>query len=478
MTVEDRRNSVLRSSISIKSIQKSVVNFKEGLTKLGSTSNDIVSQTKETNLFKSKLVREDDKFFERRRENVRRKQREDELESASNTGVARKQGNIITRSTKGFLGRVIDFFAVTLLGFFITVLPNLLKKFSFFIVLITKTVEVLKFFTDGIANFIVDIEEGITAQITRIRRVDFSELNQKLKEKSDQVVNGLLKLNRNIFQGGKLFVDVTKQIQDDDLAVFDESLEIEPEKIQNDNLRQDGSGDRFDELNEKEKEELKELLKKQSQEKESSSDDSTPSQKQNDKNADDINSDDVDQIKSQDELPSENDIKPPARRRGDGPGGGMMTDSFVEGFLKRDVTDKNEEEKKIISKEDIDAKKQELEQKINDGDNEFDLEPEEGFANIDGMFDPVGTSNKRKKTEFGPGLFDNEIVVSKVPPKVDTITQERKSDTVIIVNNNQNTPQGGGVNTSGGGSSTTIPINIGENKNTMKKIQSKVLSGF
>ena len=155
-----------------------------------------------------------------------------------------------------------------------------------------------------------------------------------------------------------------------------------------------------------------------------------------------------------------------------------MTDSFVEGFLKRDVTDKNEEEKKIISKEDIDAKKQELEQKINDDDNEFDLEPEEGFADIDGMFDPVGTSNKRKKTEFGPGLFDNEIVVSKSPPNVDTITQERKSDTVIIVNNNQNTPQGGGVNTSGGGSSTTIPINIGENKNTMKKIQSKVLSGF
>ena len=477
MTVEDRRNSVLRSSISIKSIQKNVVNFKEGLTKLGSTSNDIVSQTKETNLFKSKLVREDGKFFERRRENVRRKQREDELESASNTGVARKQGNIITRSTKGFLGRVIDFFAVTLLGFFITVLPNLLKKFSFFIVLITKTVEVLKFFTDGIANFIVDIEEGITAQITRIRRVDFSELNQKLKEKSDQVVNGLLKLNRNIFQGGKLFVDVTKQIQDDDLAVFDESLEIEPEKIQNDNLRQDGSGDRFDELNEKEKEELKELLKKQSQEKDLSSDDSTPSQKQNNKNVDNINSDAVEQITSQDESITENDLKPPSRRRGDGPGGGMMTDSFVSGFLKRD-TDENEEEKKIISKKEIDAKKQELEQKINDDDNEFDLEPEEGFANIDGMFDPVGTSNKRKKTEFGPGLFDNEIVVSKSPPNVDTITQERKSDTVIIMNNNQNTPQGGGVNTSGGGSSTTIPINIGENKNTMKKIQSKVLSGF
>ena len=55
MTVEDRRNSVLRSSISIKSIQKSVVNFKEGLTKLGSTSNDIVSQTKETNLFKTRI---------------------------------------------------------------------------------------------------------------------------------------------------------------------------------------------------------------------------------------------------------------------------------------------------------------------------------------------------------------------------------------------------------------------------------------
>ena len=102
MSIEERRNSVLRSSISIKSIQKTIGSFQEGLTKAKTTSGEIVKQTRETNLFKSKLVSQDNKFFQQRRENVRRREREDELESASTTGVAKKQGNIITRSTKGF----------------------------------------------------------------------------------------------------------------------------------------------------------------------------------------------------------------------------------------------------------------------------------------------------------------------------------------------------------------------------------------
>ena len=98
-----RRDSLLRSSISINSIRDSVSNFSKGLTESNAVANQIVEKTRQNNLFKSTLIRKENDYFRKRRENVRRKDREDELESASITGITKKEGNIIQRSTRGFL---------------------------------------------------------------------------------------------------------------------------------------------------------------------------------------------------------------------------------------------------------------------------------------------------------------------------------------------------------------------------------------
>ena len=486
MSIEERRNSVLRSSISIKSIQKTIGSFQEGLTKAKTTSGEIVKQTRETNLFKSKLVSQDNKFFQQRRENVRRREREDELESASTTGVAKKQGNIITRSTKGFLGRVLDFFAISLLGFFVTVLPGLLKKFSFFIVLIQKSVEVLKFFTDGLADFLVDIQEGLFRQIEKIRRVDFSELNFKLREKTDDLVNGLLKLNRNLFQGGKLFSDLAKDINQESLPVLDEISEEEQRAQEaKDFLINEGMNQDIP------KEERERILQgiQEIEDGRPRNEVDTPAQQKDNENLkkENLNKNIFDRFNF---FNRPKEVKPDPltdKDRDD-----IKKESFFEKKVdNNNVDNNNQQTSQNIEKDDVDkaienivnnstlaSANQQIETAKNSkDDNDFDLEPEEGFVNIDGMFDPVGTSNNRTKTEFGPGEFDNVIVVSKNPPP-DLLSQDRKSDTIIVMNNNNNM-NSASVNTSGGGSSSTnIAMDSSNDKTTMKKIQSKVLSGF
>ena len=487
MSIEERRNSVLRSSISIKSIQKTIGSFQEGLSKAKTTSGEIVKQTRETNLFKSKLVSRDNKFFQQRRENVRRREREDELESASTTGVAKKQGNIITRSTKGFLGRVLDFFAISLLGFFVTVLPGLLKKFSFFIVLIQKSVEVLKFFTDGLADFLVDIQEGLFRQIEKIRRVDFSELNFKLKEKTDELVNGLLKLNRNLFQGGKLFSDLANDINQESLPVLDEISEEEQRAQEaKDFLINEGMDQDIPEEDRKKiLEGIQDIEKGRPR-----NEVDTPSQQEDNENLkkENLNKNIFDRFNF---FNRPKEVKPDPltdKDRDD-----INKESFFEKKVdNNNVNDNNQQISQTIEKDDVDealknivnnstlaSANQQIETAKNSkDDNDFDLEPEEGFVNIDGMFDPVGTSNNRTKTEFGPGEFDNVIVVSKNPPP-DLLSQDRKSDTIIVMNNNNNNMESASVNTSGGGSSSSnIPLNNSDDKMTMKKIQSKILSGY
>ena len=94
MSIQKQRNSLISSSNSINSIRESVSNFSKGLSRTSSLASGIIDQTRKTNIFNSNLIKKDDEYFNKRRENVRRKQREDELESTSIKGVEKKQGNI------------------------------------------------------------------------------------------------------------------------------------------------------------------------------------------------------------------------------------------------------------------------------------------------------------------------------------------------------------------------------------------------
>ena len=123
MSIRARRNSLLKSSISINTIRDSAVSFYEGLSKSNTTAGSIVQKTNDNNNFKRRLIANDNQYFRKRQENVRRKAREDELEASTVQGVAKKTGSLTATSTRGFLGRILDFFGIVLLGWFINTLP-------------------------------------------------------------------------------------------------------------------------------------------------------------------------------------------------------------------------------------------------------------------------------------------------------------------------------------------------------------------
>ena len=223
MSIQDRRQAALKSSLSIKTIQTSVTTFGEGLQKSQKAAANIVSQTNETNKFKRTLIRKDGEFFARRRENVKRKQREDELEASSSGGILKQTGSLVARSTRGFLGRILDFFAISLLGFFTLQLPKILSKFEFLFKLISKTLQVLRFFTDGIADFLVTFQEGIFGVIDRIRGVNIKEDEAEVKKNLEKGTNALVTVNDTLRREGIRFEkDVRDLVKDDPLPEFDD----------------------------------------------------------------------------------------------------------------------------------------------------------------------------------------------------------------------------------------------------------------
>ena len=232
MSITSRRNSLRKSSISINSIRNTFASFSKGITNAKQKSDDILKQTRETNLFKSKLIRKDGEFFARRRENVRRKNREDELESSSITGVAKKEGNIVTRSTRGFLGRILDFFGIILIGWFVNTLPKILKAIQALISRIQKFIGLLTGFIDGLKDFFTGIGEGIRTAFESLPKFELDQVKSEVNETVEKLVGGLQRLQDDFIVAARNFGRPEKLgMEADDIkdGVLDYGEEIESE---------------------------------------------------------------------------------------------------------------------------------------------------------------------------------------------------------------------------------------------------------
>ncbi len=229
MSIEDRRDSLRKSSIGIDSIRKSITRLSEGLTAIGNNSRELLKQTRKTNQLKSKLIRQDAEFFKRRRENALRKQREDELEASTITGVTKRQGSLVQKSTRGFLGRILDFIGILILGWAITNLPKIIATFQKLFGFIRRTVGILTGFVSGIKNFLVSIGTGIDNFLDIFRKFNFAEDDKKIKDEFEKTENNLNKINKDFVEGAEQFArdpDISDAEQvAKDIGVFDEGVE-------------------------------------------------------------------------------------------------------------------------------------------------------------------------------------------------------------------------------------------------------------
>jgi len=224
--IRKRRNSLLKSSLSINSIRNTVVNFTKGLVSSRETATEIVKKTNENNKFKRTLIGKDNSFFEKRRENARRRQREDELESSTVSGVTKRQGSVTSRSTKGFLGRILDFFGIILIGWFVNTLPQIIKSIQGLIDRIRKMVSVLTNFVDSIGDFLTGIRTGISNAIQKLPKLDLGQLRRQNEDSLDSANDNLNKVRRDMISTVGVYNDPTnaglESYDEDQPLIFDE----------------------------------------------------------------------------------------------------------------------------------------------------------------------------------------------------------------------------------------------------------------
>ncbi len=212
MSIRLRRSSLRKTSIGIDSIRKSITSLSEGLVSIGRNASELLKETRKSNQFKSKLISQDAEFFKKRRENVLRKQREDELEASTVTGVTKRQGSLVQKSTKGFLGRILDFIGMLIIGWALLNLPKIIAAFKKLFGLITRVVGVFTGFIDGMRDFFESIGTGLDNFFSVFNKFNFFEDDKKIKDTFEETQSNIVKLNKDFAESINSFV-MDKDIQ-------------------------------------------------------------------------------------------------------------------------------------------------------------------------------------------------------------------------------------------------------------------------
>ena len=182
MSLQARRNSLFKSSISIKSISDSVQKFSKSLRGARKNADESIKTIRQSNIFKKGLIRNDDLYFRKRQENIKRKDREDELEASSVQGAPKTQGNILTKSTRGFLGRMLDFVGVLLIGWAIQNLPRIISGINGLIKRISSVTGILSLFVEGIQFVLGGIGTLLQNALSSLLRFDFLTQQKEIED--------------------------------------------------------------------------------------------------------------------------------------------------------------------------------------------------------------------------------------------------------------------------------------------------------
>ena len=180
------RNSLLRSSTSIKNIARSVTAFTSGFSTAQKSAEGMSESIEEDNKFKKSLLVTDSSYFRKRQENIRRKDREDELEASTVGGAVKKTGDITQTSTRGFLGRILDFIGVLFIGWMVSTLPALIKGITSFLSKAGNMLNSLRNWTGGVTDAYTQSNEELGETEQKLEGIEVqrqdaeAETNQEL----------------------------------------------------------------------------------------------------------------------------------------------------------------------------------------------------------------------------------------------------------------------------------------------------------
>ena len=254
----------MRSIINLNNINRSLSSLGRSVQGAIKRTENISDNINKRNLDKKESISMSKEFFAKRRDLQRRREKEELLEAGSIVGILKSSGRSIRKTTKGFLGRILEFIGKLILGWAILNLPKIIKISQDVIKRMQKYFAVLTKFVNDVALLFTDFRNKITEIATTLLPFDFEKFSNNVKTFMDRIRNAFDQLVLNTIKTVKVLTDKSERQLAYDVGLgelYDRMTNNQNDNQQGDGTQESGEEDGGDEDVEiDEKEELDRII--------------------------------------------------------------------------------------------------------------------------------------------------------------------------------------------------------------------------
>lgn len=192
---------VYRSSITTSNIKKSLSGLETGIKNSQKTSSSISQSLIRRNEQKRQALSVKSTLFLKRREAVRRREQEDIIEAGSVFGGVRRTQRVVMNSTKGFMGRILDYIGTLLVGWAVINLPTIISLAKQLGTRIQKLTGILATFMSDTKDFMLGFGQLLGGVFKNVISFDFTDSQGRLTSALSQMKQAFERMEDSIYDG-------------------------------------------------------------------------------------------------------------------------------------------------------------------------------------------------------------------------------------------------------------------------------------
>jgi hypothetical protein len=193
--------TTLAPAINFTNVSKGMKSLNTGVENLKNSSDAIKTVTLNRTKIKRESFARDKILTNMREEAVRRKDQESIIESSGIGGAMRRSTSVIVDSTKGFLGRILDFASSLLIGWLLYNLPTIMTAIENLITRITSLTQLLRDFVSNITNTFTNFGSLLSGVYQNVTQFDFTDESKRVQNAMDDLNINLETMRDQFMQG-------------------------------------------------------------------------------------------------------------------------------------------------------------------------------------------------------------------------------------------------------------------------------------
>ena len=198
------------ASIKLDSINKAVDGLTSAVKEANLIASNIGKKVREANVRLRERISNANKDFQKRLDSQRKKQREELIEALGIGGAMRRTGQVIKNTAKGFLGRIMEFLSVVLIGWAVMNIPKIIKGAQSLIGRLKKFYEVGEKIVGDLTQFLTNFGTELSQIFSNLLGFDFKPLQDKISSIMTKLQNDFRSVERGLIRDVSNLIDLTE----------------------------------------------------------------------------------------------------------------------------------------------------------------------------------------------------------------------------------------------------------------------------